>query len=578
MNRLSGVLNADSLVNTALRIVDEAWEELQRRPSVQQQLGVRPARLADVSFAEADRRSTVGRSLLKRLDAEAFEDAIPHDLALTLRLVRFNARMWSREADWYWTVIDPIGGGFFGMFLPTAYCGGFLLDLVQEQFAGFAFAEPADTDRYLALVADYARLLGQFSARTAGQAERGVWMPRAQVAQARALLETYRSAASGLHVASERLGELGSPAFVDELERHIVTSVVPAFDRALNGLSEAYLAQAPHTVGLGQYPGGAAVYAELVQLHTTLDLTVEEIHRRGHERMAAIEASMQAIRAETGLHLDRGQFLEHLEQDRQWRASTVEDVTARFQVYIDRLKPHLSNYFSELPRSTYGVTALPEALQGSMTYGYYDMPRRGRPHGRYLFNSATMTKKGLFQIGSLIYHELMPGHHLQLALQQENESLHPLRRYSFLNAYNEGWAEYAAHLAGEMGMYEDPAERYGRLLFDALFTCRLVVDTGMNALGWSLQEAQDYMRQHSAMSETEIRTETLRYSCDIPAQALAYKIGDTHILRLRARMRSETGSAFQLKDFHAAVLEPGGLPLTDLQWHVDYEIERLKRQ
>lgn len=361
-----------------------------------------------------------------------------------------------------------------------------------------------------------------------------------------------------------------------ELEHRIATSVEPAFDRAIDALSEAYFAQAPDAVGLSQYPDGAELYAELVKLHTTLDLTPEEVHAQGHAQMAHIEERMRAIRAELGVNGDDAAFRAHLSEDARWRANTVETVTAVFQRYIDRLTPHLKSYFSNTPRATYRVAPLAESLQGSMTFGYYDAPRGDRAEGVYLFNSANLTTQTLCHIGALTYHELMPGHHLHLATQQENEFLHPFRKYSFVNAYNEGWAEYAASLAGEIGMYEQPEERYGRLLMEAFLTCRLVVDTGMNALGWSLEQARDYMRIHSGMPEAEILTESVRYSCDVPAQALAYKLGDSKILALRERMRHAFGMRFDLKEFHAAILGSGALPIPVLEWHVEHEIERLR--
>lgn len=560
--------------NAALRIIDEAWEEWRRSPLVQRQLGVTPVRWPDISFEAAQRRSEVGRSLLKRL-AAIDPSVLPHDLALTLRLVRFRASTWSREAEWYWTVIDPIGCGFFGLFLPTAYCGGWLLNVAHGHLASFAFTESGDLDRYLALVADYARLVEQFTARTAGQAQRGLRMPQAQVQQARALLTALKSSVrSVIGVTPQRLTALPADDFRREVERRIAECIEPAFDRAIAGLSETYLAQAPEAVGLGQYPGGAAVYAELVKLHTTLDLTPEQVHTHGLAQMAEIETAMEAICHEFGFKGEGAAFLVHLNGHPQWRANTVEGVTAVFQRYIDRLRPHLGDYFSNTPQATYGVAPLPEALQGSMTFGYYDPPGRDRAEGLYLFNSGNLTKQTLFNIGALTYHELMPGHHLQLASQQENTALHPFCRYSLVNAYLEGWAEYAATLAGEIGLYEQPEERYGRLVMEAFLTCRLIVDTGMNVLGWSLEQARDYLRAHSGMPEAEILTESVRYSCDIPGQALAYKLGDERILAMRERMRSALGARFDLKDFHATILAPGALPISDLEWHMDYEINK----
>jgi uncharacterized protein (DUF885 family) len=182
----------------------------------------------------------------------------------------------------------------------------------------------------------------------------------------------------------------------------------------------------------------------------------------------------------------------------------------------------------------------------------------------------------LINVASLTYHELMPGHHLHFASQQENALLHSFRKHSFVNAYNEGWAEYAATFAGEIGLYERPEEQYGRLTWEALFTCRLVVDTGMNALGWSLDRAREYMREHSGLPETDIASELLRYSCDIPAQSLAYKLGDAQIIALREEMRRALGERFEIKHFHSAILSPGALPMADLKWHVEYETERLR--
>ena len=226
--------------------------------------------------------------------------------------------------------------------------------------------------------------------------------------------------------------------------------------------------------------------------------------------MAKIQSSMAEIRREVGFDGDAKGFLARLNRDGRWRAETVEGVQAVFQRYIDRIAPRFDEFFRQRPKSSHTVAPLPEALQLSMTFGYYDAPRPDRPQGVYLFNSANLTKQALFNVGPLTYHELVPGHHLHLASQQENEGLHPFRAHSFVNAYNEGWAEYAATFAGEIGMYEQPEERYGRLVMDAFLTSRLVVDTGMNVLGWSLERARDYMREHSGMAESEILTETVR--------------------------------------------------------------------
>ena len=572
--KTQATLDVSSNLGNALRVIDDAWVEVRDGSWVKKQLGVALDRLPDLSYAEAERRTRVGRSLLARLEALDL-DTLPADIALTVRLVRHRAKTWAREADWYWTVTDPSGIGFFGMFLPTAYCAGFVFNFVHGQLATFPFVRAGDPDRYLGLVADYARLVEQIAERTEGQAARGMRMPKEQVIQARALMSALREGClKNLTVTPERLGPLSTSEFQRTFDARIAEHVQPAFDRVLDLLSDDYLSLAPDSVGLSQYAGGKEVYAELVKLHTTLDLTPEQAHTRGLERIARIEAEMQAIREKAGC-ADKSAFTVRLQNDARFRANTVEGITAVFQRYIDRLKPRLTEILHELPASPYTIAPLPEAMQGSMTFGYYDAPRMQHPIGTYFFNAANLTRQPLFTLATLTYHELVPGHHLHFSTQQASSTLHPFRAFSFFNAYNEGWAEYAATLAGELGLYELPEERYGRLVMDAFLTCRLVVDTGMNTLGWSLEQAREYLRAHSGMAEVEIRSETIRYSCDLPGQSLAYKLGDTEIVGLRERMRGALGAAFDIRDFHAAVLGTGALPLPELAWHIDREIERL---
>jgi uncharacterized protein (DUF885 family) len=389
------------------------------------------------------------------------------------------------------------------------------------------------------------------------------------------LVAAFAARSNGLaQIADERFSDATRPlatAFRAEAQRRIDTQLKPAFARLAAVFDADYEAAAPEGVGLSQYEGGAEIYRELVRLHTTLDLSPEAVHAAGHARLKTIESEMHAIRAEVGLADDPQGYLARLQADLLYRAADTVGVAAVFQRYIDRMDAVFAQTFHHGARARHGVAPLPEALQGSMTFGYYDAPKPGQDEGRFLFNASHLTKNSLFNIGALTYHELVPGHHLHVSTQRENEFLHPLSRYAFCNAYNEGWAEYAATLAGEMGCYQTAEERYGRCAMDAFLTCRLVVDTGMNALGWSLDRARDFLRAHSTMSEAEIRSETLRYSCDVPAQALAYKLGDTELLALRDELRQARqarGQALDLRDFHAAVLTHGAMPLPDLRREV----------
>ncbi len=557
----------------ALRLLADAWDELQRTSSAAQHQGPGAIpRVPDLSLAGAERNAVAAKALLARITA-LDEAALPHPVAATLRQARFHFEGAARQADWYWLVLDPTGLGFFGLFAPTAYCGGFAMSKLLQVAPAVALERSADLDRYLGWVGDLAVMVEQMSDRTIGQRERGILVPRPQLPSVRGMIAGLKaSAAQALGAAGKRV-----PADIDrgdaarfrvELERRIADVLSPAFERLAAVFDASYEAQAPEAVGMDQYPGGAEVYAELVKRHTTLELTPTQVHNRGLERMAHVQREMYEIRAAAGFEGgDAAGYLARAAADPRFSADTVEGVTAVFQRYIDRMECVFDSAFLQRPTAPHGVAALPPALEASMTFGFYDVGKPGDPvGGRYMFNAANLTRQPLLNIASLTYHELVPGHHLHMASQGESESLHPIARYAFCNAFNEGWAEYAATLAGELGMYEEPEERYGRLIMDAFLTCRLVVDTGMNSLGWSLEQARDYMRRNGSMAEAEVLTESLRYSCDIPAQSLAYKLGDTEMLRLREQQRSALGDRFDLREFHTAVLGCGAMPIPDLEW------------
>ena len=204
-----------------------------------------------------------------------------------------------------------------------------------------------------------------------------------------------------------------------------------------------------------------------------------------------------------------------------------------------------------------------------MTFGYYLMPTPQEPHGIYFYNGSDLKQRSWITFESLAYHELFPGHHFQISLQTQNSDLPSIRQEFFATAFTEGWAEYAASLGFEAGLYQDPYDRYGRLAAELFLATRLVVDTGMNALEWPRQKAAQYMRQRLLESDQQIHTETLRYSADIPGQALGYKIGSIHFHRLREKARQAQGGEFDLRGFHDALLGSGAMPLSVLEEHLE---------
>jgi uncharacterized protein (DUF885 family) len=211
---------------------------------------------------------------------------------------------------------------------------------------------------------------------------------------------------------------------------------------------------------------------------------------------------------------------------------------------------------------------LDPSLEASMTYGFYQLPSVSEPRGLYRFNGSQPGKRTTLTMAPLIYHELVPGHHFQLGLRNESQDISAFRRGARYTSYIEGWAEYASDLAGEMGMYADPYDRAGRIAQNLFLSTRLVVDTGMNALGWSRERAMQFMREHTLEAEVQIETETLRYSVDIPGQALAYKMGALKIHEVRQRAQAAMGAAFDLRRFHDHVLDGGPMPTAVFEQHM----------
>jgi uncharacterized protein (DUF885 family) len=444
---------------------------------------------------------------------------------------------------------------------------------------------PLDTPearaRLLARLGEIAPLANTIGIGLAARAERGVMLPKAEIRQIEGTLRALRrpGASSPYAPSASRLETLPDSVrtgFTAALVKTIDETVNPALDRLIAALGGGYLAVAPDGVGLKQYPGGEEYYRFRVARSTTLDLTPEAIHQRGLEHIARLERSMDSLLGVIGFKGTRKQFIATINKDPRFIAKTPEDVGARYQKYYDAIKPLVPKLFSKTPKAPAEFRRLNPALEASQTYGFYQPPSPASPVGIYFYNASNLATRSLFTVAPIAYHELVPGHHFQFSLAQENPSLPPFRRDFYATAHGEGWAEYATELAGELGLYADPYDRYGRLISEAFLTTRLVVDPGMNLLGWSRERAMEFMREHTMMAESEIASETLRYSVDMPAQALGYKIGAFEFQRLRARAAEELGDRFDIRLFHDLILDAGGLPMKVVGTMVDRWIAERK--
>lgn len=445
-------------------------------------------------------------------------------------------------------------------------------------FEPFRFAAAGDVDRYLSLVADLAGVLRSVSDKLRGQAERGIRVPRPALPGARETIVGQRAAlSSSLLVGDERLSALDRAARARlgaSVGRLIGSDVDPAFAELIGILDDPdYVAAASDEIGWAHYPGGEDAYRAMVREQTTLGVTPEELHELGREQCAELAERMRSVRSRLGFSGSEASFRARLTGEPRLFARTPDEVEQRYLSYLARLEPLLSDWFTVLPQAPYGVARVDPELEAGLAYGFYEQPGVDQPVGRYRYNAADLSTRSLLAAATFIYHELVPGHHFQLARQAENETLPLVRReLASFWAFVEGWAEYASGLGWEMGLYDDPWDAYGRLTRERFMAQRLVVDTGLNLGAMSRADAYAFMRANSIESDAELRAELLRYGTDLPAQALTYRVGHLEFESLRSAARARLGTGFDVRAFHEAILSGGALPLPVLRRRLDREL------
>lgn len=351
-------------------------------------------------------------------------------------------------------------------------------------------------------------------------------------------------------------------------KRLIRTQVIPAYQQLLTFMQEQYIPSARTTVGARALPNGLAYYQNRVQHFTTLDMSVAEIHKLGLKEVARIHQQMQQVMAKTGYKGSFADFLHFLRTDPQFYAKTPDELLKDAAWLAKTIDAKLPEYFGKLPRLTYGVAPVPAAIAPKYTSARYAGPSGPHQPGWFWVNTYALDKRPLYELPSLALHEAVPGHHLQTALAAEMENVPEFRKNIYLSVFGEGWALYAEYLGEEMGIYQTPYDEFGRLSMEMWRACRLVVDTGIHAMGWSRQQAIDYMAKNTALSMHNVETEVDRY-IGWPGQALAYKMGELTIKELRQEAQSTLGAQFNLREFHDQVLKNGSvtLPLLKQQIH-----------
>ncbi|MXW72718.1 MAG: DUF885 domain-containing protein [Gammaproteobacteria bacterium] len=359
-----------------------------------------------------------------------------------------------------------------------------------------------------------------------------------------------------------------------EAREVIGRQALPALGRLAEFLDTEYRLHVRDSIGASELPGGAEYYRQRIRAMTTLDLSPDEIHEIGLSEVARIRSEMLAIVEELQFEGGIDAFVTFLRTDPRFYAETAEQLIGHASRIAKKVDGILPGWFNLLPRTPYGIMPMPaEMAPTGTTARYWSAPRGGNRGGYYWLNTYALDQRPLYELPALTVHEAVPGHHLQIALARELEDVPEFRRTLGFTAFVEGWALYTEWLGIEMGVYTTPYEHFGRLSYEMWRACRLVIDTGIHAKGWTRDRAVAFLADNTSLSLTNVENEINRYIA-WPGQALGYKLGELKIKELRRRAEDALGSEFDVRAFHDAVLANGALPLPILERQIDRFIAR----
>ncbi len=458
--------------------------------------------------------------------------------------------------------------------LPINHFGG--LQTFYPEFASGQGAAPfktvLDYDNNLKRNAQYAEVVDRMIARAREGMQRGIMPPKLVVQNVIGQLDNLLGKPLDQSLFYEPVTKF--PDAVPAADRTRLTAAYatqvkevldPAHKRLRDFLQSEYLPKARDTVGLSALPGGAAYYEQQIESNTTLPLKAEEVHQLGLSEVKRILAEMEKQRAAVGFTGTLPEFFHYLRTDPKFQPKSAQEIAAGYQAIGKRVDARVREQFSLIPKTPLDIRPVPAFREKTDAAGSYQSgtPDGSRP-GVFYYNTYDLPNRYLWGMETLYLHEAVPGHHFQISLAQENDSLPAFMRFGGNTAFVEGWALYAETLWPDLGMETDPLQRMGGLNDEMLRAMRLVVDSGLHAKGWSREQAIKYMLDNSPMPESDATAEVERYIA-IPGQALAYKIGQLTILKLKAEAKAKMGAKFDPRAFHAEVLDTGALPMPVLE-------------
>lgn len=561
---LSAAAPADAQQDTLDRIIGDHWDwTLDQNPVFATTLGVRDRddRLGDPSLAAYDAGIEAQKAFLRRLqsldlNSLGAEDRLNYDLlALDLK-----------------NNID--GAKFGGKYLPLSNRSGphtFIAGLSDD----LPFFTKKDFESYVKRLDAVPAYMDAVIARLNSGVEAG-WT------QACEAMEGYEKTIR-FHVVDNAADSALMAPFAEKpptlsdrdwktlkssAEAAAMKKAIPAIDKFADFYAQTYAPNCRKSIGAASLPDGTDYYAYRARMFTTTDRTPDEIHALGLSEVRRIRSEMDKTIRATKFDGDFKAFQQFLRTDPQFYAKTPEELMQKNALVAKKMDGELPKLFSRLPRMPYTLKEIPSDIAEGTTTAYYERPAGdGTRAGVYRVNTSKLDTRPLYEIEALTLHEAAPGHHFQIALAQELD-LPEFRKYGGVTAFVEGWGLYAESLGLDVGFYEDPYANFGRLSYEMWRACRLVVDTGIHAKGWTRAQAIDYMLDNTALSEHNIEAEVDRYIAG-PGQALAYKIGQLKFLELRRRAADELGANFDLRRFHDELLGAGALPLSMVEARIE---------
>lgn len=552
------------------QVISDHWQySMQEDPITAGRMGLTGDnhRLPSVTAAARARRLAAEQQFLQRLTAIAPAQLTPAD--------RVNHQLLS------WVLNNSISAN--QLFLERIPANTFysFWSSALEASQGISMTKVADYQDYIRRIKDFERYFAENIANMRQGIKDGFVLPKivvqgiAPTVQAQVHQDPTKSS---LYQPFVQLPAAISKAEQQQLRQAAKAAIaevaLPAFARLADFLNGEYLAAATDSLAAEQLPNGKAYYRHAINTYVTADMDPNDIHAIGLSEVKRIRAEMDALIKTTGFKGAFAEFTHFLRTDPQFYAKSPRELLKEAAYIAKRIDYVLPEFFGKLPRLPFGIVPVPTEIAPNYTSASYNPAAMGGNRGgAYWLNTHALDQRPLYELVALTLHEAVPGHHLQSAISQELQQVPQFRRNLYLSAYGEGWALYTERLGIEMGVYENAYQHFGRLSFEMWRACRLVIDTGIHAKGWSRQQALDYLANNTSLSPANVRAEVDRY-ISWPGQALSYKMGEIKIRQLRAEAEQALGTRFDLRAFHDALLANGALPLDILEAEMTHFIQQ----